>query len=101
MSEDIVFKSKIEENIEIKKPKLYKVILHNDDYTTMDFVVEILVTVFNKPIPEATKIMLDVHKKGKGIVGVYTYDIALTKATLTEAIARERQYPLKVSIEED
>ena len=101
MSDDIVFKSKIEESIEVKKPKLYKVILHNDDYTTMDLVVAILVTVFNKPIPEATKIMLDVHKKGKGIVGVYTYDIALTKATLTESIARERQYPLKVSVEEE
>ena len=66
----------------------------------MDFVIEILVTVFNKPVQEANKIMMDIHKKGKGIVGVYTYDIALTKTTLTEAIARERQYPLKASIEE-
>ncbi len=100
MPEDTVFKNKTELKTKIIKPKLYKVILHNDDYTTMEFVIEILVTVFNKPVPEANKIMLDIHKKGKGIVGVYTYDIALTKTTLTESIARERQYPLKTSIEE-
>jgi ATP-dependent Clp protease adaptor protein ClpS len=100
MPEDTVFKNKTELKTKIIKPKLYKVILHNDDYTTMEFVIEILVTVFNKPVPQANKIMLDIHKKGKGIVGVYTYDIALTKTTLTESIARERQYPLKTSIEE-
>jgi ATP-dependent Clp protease adaptor protein ClpS len=98
--EKTIYKSKTEEKIKLKKPKLYKVILHNDDYTTMEFVVEILITVFNKPVQEANKIMLDIHKKGKGTVGVYTYDIALTKTTLTEAIARERQFPLKTSIEE-
>ena len=100
MPEKTIFKNKTEEKTKLKKPRLYKVILHNDDYTTMDFVIEILVTVFNKPVQEANKIMMDIHKKGKGIVGVYTYDIALTKTTLTEAIARERQYPLKASIEE-
>ena len=100
MPEKTKFKNKTEEKTKLKRPNLYKVILHNDDYTTMDFVVEILVTVFNKPVLEANKIMMDIHKKGKGIVGVYTYDIALTKTTLTEAIARERQYPLKTSIEE-
>ena len=100
MPEKTIYKSKTEEKIKLKKPKLYKVILHNDDYTTMEFVVEILITVFNKPVQEANKIMLDIHKKGKGTVGVYTYDIALTKTTLTEAIARERQFPLKTSIEE-
>lgn len=100
MPEKTIYKNKTEEKTQLKKPNLYKVILHNDDYTTMDFVVEVLVTIFNKPVQEANKIMLDIHRKGKGIVGIYTYDIALTKTTLTEAIARERQYPLKASIEE-
>jgi len=100
MPEDTIFKNKFKEKIDIQRPKLYKVILHNDDYTTMDFVIEILITVFSKPVSEATKIMLDVHKKGKGIVGLFTYDIAQTKTTIVDAMAREKQYPLKTSIEE-
>ena len=100
MPEKTIYKSKTEEKIKLKKPKLYKVILHNDDYTTMDFVIEILTTVFNKPSAEAAKIMLDVHNKGKGIVGVYIYDIALTKTAIVDSIARDRQFPLKTSIEE-
>jgi ATP-dependent Clp protease adaptor protein ClpS len=100
MEGDTVFKNTTKEKIDLKKPKLFKVILHNDDYTTMDFVIEILTSVFNKPITEATKIMLDVHKKGKGIVGLYTYDIATTKTAVVEAIAHERNFPLKATIEE-
>ena len=100
MPEDTVFKSDVKEKIEVKKPNLYKVILHNDDYTTMDFVIEVLVSVFNKPMSDATKIMLDVHKKGRGIVGLYTYDIAVSKTAIVESLAREREYPLKTSIEE-
>ncbi len=85
---------------ELREPKQYRVILHNDDYTTMDFVIEVLVTVFHKPTAEATKIMLDVHKKGKGICGVYTYDIAATKAAQVHQMASMREYPLKCSLEE-
>jgi ATP-dependent Clp protease adaptor protein ClpS len=85
---------------EIRKPKQYRVVLHNDDYTTMDFVVEILVAVFHKPIAEATRIMLDVHKKGKGICGVYTYDIASTKVAQVHQMAIMREFPLKCSLEE-
>jgi ATP-dependent Clp protease adaptor protein ClpS len=101
MPEDTAYKNKFKEKIDLQRPKLYKVILHNDDYTTMDFVIEVLITVFNKPVSEATKIMLDVHKKGKGIVGVFTYDIALTKTAVVESMAREREFPLKASIEEE
>lgn len=98
---DTFFSNKTKEKIKIKRPKLYKVILHNDDYTTMDFVVEVLIAVFHKSPAEATKIMLDVHKKGKGIVGVYPYDIAVTKAREVEELAKEREFPLRVSVEEE
>jgi len=86
--------------IVLEKPKMYKVILHNDHYTTMDFVVEVLVSLFHKPAAEATKIMLDVHKKGQGICGVYTYDIATTRVAQVHHLARKRQFPLKCSLEE-
>ena len=90
----------VKEEQEIREPKLYRVILHNDDYTTMEFVIEILIVVFHKPAAEATRIMLDVHKKGKGICGVYHYDIAATKVTQVHALARQREFPLKCSLEE-
>lgn len=79
---------------------MYKVILHNDHYTTMDFVVEVLISLFHKPAAEATKIMLDVHKKGKGICGIYTYDIAATRVSQVHHLARKREFPLKCSLEE-
>jgi ATP-dependent Clp protease adaptor protein ClpS len=85
---------------EIREPKQYRVILHNDDYTTMDFVIEVLVTIFRKPTPEATKIMLDVHRRGKGICGVYTYDIAATKVARVHQMSKMREFPLKCSLEE-
>ena len=75
-------------------------ILHNDDYTTMDFVIQILISVFHKPAPEATKIMMDVHKKGKGTCGVFSYDIAATRVALVYKMARKHEFPLKCSLEE-
>ena len=90
----------VKDEQEIKEPKLYRVILHNDDYTTMDFVIEILISVFHKPAAEATRIMLDVHKKGKGLCGVYTYDIATTKIDQVHTLARKREFPLKCTLEE-
>jgi len=84
----------------IKLPKMFRVIIHNDHYTTMEFVVEILVSVFHKPAAEATMLMMDVHKKGRGIAGVYTLDIALTKIMQVHSMARQRGYPLKCSYEE-
>jgi len=80
---------------------MYRVLLLNDDYTTMEFVVQILMLVFSKPIEEATRIMLNVHRKGVGICGVYTYDIAETKVDTVHALARENEFPLKCTMEKD
>jgi len=90
----------IEQENEIVEPRMYRVLLHNDDYTTMDFVVEVLMTVFHKPAAEATKIMLDVHKKGQGICGIYSYDIASTKIARVLFMSRQREFPLRCSMEE-
>jgi len=84
---------------DVKPPEEYRVILLNDDFTTMEFVVSVLMTVFHKPVPEATRIMLDVHKKGRGIVGVYTYDIAATKVNQVHTLARQNGFPLKCTME--
>ncbi len=88
----------IRENIE--EPEMYKVVLLNDNYTTMDFVVQIVSVVFHKSVIEANKIMMDVHKKGRGIVGIYTYDIAATKIMQVHQMAKEKQFPLKCIMEE-
>jgi ATP-dependent Clp protease adaptor protein ClpS len=88
-----------EEEKKLKEPDMYKVVLHNDDYTTKEFVVEVLQIVFQKPAIEATKIMMDVHKKGRGVVGVYTWDIAQTKVAQVHRLAKEQEYPLKCTIE--
>ena len=91
---------KLEPDTVLQEPKMYRVILHNDHYTTMDFVIEILMVVFHRPAAEATKIMLDVHKKGAGMCGVYTYDIASTKVAHVHSMAKRREFPLKCSLEE-
>lgn len=82
-----------------REPDDYQVILLNDDFTTMEFVVSILMTVFHKPLPEANRIMLDVHKKGRGIVGIYSYDIAATKVNQVHELARQNGFPLKCVME--
>lgn len=84
----------------LDEPKLYRVVLHNDHYTTMDFVVEVLAKVFHMPTAKAVQVMLDVHKKGVGICGVYTFDIAVTKVSQVHQMARTREFPLKCSYEE-
>ena len=84
---------------EVREPEMYRVVLHNDNYTTMEFVVEVLVRVFRKDIIAATRIMLDVHRKGRGLVGTYTYDIATTKAEQVHQLAREREFPLRCTVE--
>jgi ATP-dependent Clp protease adaptor protein ClpS len=99
MSEKTILEEKAD--LSIKKPKMYKVIIHNDDYTTMEFVIEVIVNVFHKEVSEATKIMFDVHSKGKGIVGIYPFDIAATKVKQVETMARTRSFPLKSSFEEE
>ncbi|MBF0202449.1 MAG: ATP-dependent Clp protease adapter ClpS [Desulfamplus sp.] len=82
-------------------PPMYKVILHNDDYTTMEFVVEILMAVFGKSEEDATIIMMNVHEQGRGICGTYTREIAETKVHTVHVLAREREFPLKSTMEKE
>ena len=84
----------------VQEPSLYRVLLHNDDYTTMEFVIEILVVVFNRSMEDATRIMLNVHRNGIGICGTYPYEIAETKVEIVKVLARESDFPLKCSMEE-
>lgn len=88
------------ERIKVKKPRDYKVVMHNDDFTTMEFVVNILMTIFKKDINTSNKIMMDVHKLGKGIVGIYPYDIATTKVAMALEMAKEEGFPFNITIEE-
>ena len=83
------------------EPPMYKVLLHNDDYTTKAFVVEILIAVFNKSIDEATRLMWQVHHNGVGVCGVYPYELAETKIKLVTQIAQENGFPLKTSMEQE
>lgn len=98
METGVVTKQK--DKVKIKKPKNYKVIMHNDDYTTMEFVIEILVKIFNKSVLDAEKIMLDVHKKGRGVAGIYSYDIAMTKVATAMSMAKSQGFPFKLTTEE-
>ena len=84
-----------------KKPSMYKVLMLNDDYTPMEFVVHILERFFNKNRQEATRIMLHVHQKGVGVCGVYTYEVAETKVTQVMDFARQHQHPLQCTLEKD
>lgn len=81
-------------------PPLYKVLMHNDDYTTMEFVVQVLEGIFRKPPPEATRIMLNIHVKGVGMCGIFPFEIAETKIEQVHALARKEGHPLKCSLEE-
>ena len=84
---------------EVKRPELFKVLLLNDDYTTMDFVVEVLESIFNKAPAEAYRIMMMVHTQGRGLCGVYPYEIAETKVESVVSRARENGFPLKAAME--
>ncbi|PQP35321.1 ATP-dependent Clp protease adapter ClpS [Desulfobacteraceae bacterium SEEP-SAG9] len=85
---------------EVKEPPMYQVLLINDDYTTMEFVVEILMFIFNKSSEESMHIMLKIHREGMGLCGVYTYEVAETKVDTVHALAREKGFPLKCAMEE-
>ena len=84
-----------------KKPSMYKVLMLNDDYTPMEFVVDVLQNIFQKNREEATQIMLHVHQKGVGVCGVYTYEVAETKVTQTVDYARKNQHPLQCTLEKE
>jgi ATP-dependent Clp protease adaptor protein ClpS len=90
-----------ESETKLEKPKLYKVILHNDDFTTMEFVVFILVQVFLRSEIEAFSIMLKVHNEGVGIAGVYSYEVAQMKAEKAMNLSRAHEYPLLCTVEEE
>ncbi|MGB5747300.1 MAG: ATP-dependent Clp protease adapter ClpS [Desulfobacterales bacterium] len=86
---------------DVEEPPMYRVMLLNDDYTTMEFVVEVLVYVFQKSLEEATQIMLNVHRSGVGVCGIYPYEIAETKVNTVENLARENGFPLKCIMERE
>jgi len=86
--------------VEKKEPSLYKVVLLNDDYTTMEFVIRVLESVFQKSPAEAYRIMMNVHVQGRGIAGVYPWEIAETKADTVASLARAAQFPLRAAVEE-
>jgi ATP-dependent Clp protease adaptor protein ClpS len=96
---------KIEEELDsslsLLEPTKYKVLLHNDDYTTMEFVVEILMTIFHKTVAESERLMFAIHKSGKAICGVYTYEIAQTKAYQVKQLAKRNGFPLLATVEEE
>lgn len=89
------------DEVETEEPSFYKVLLLNDDYTPMDFVVYVLKTFFKHDDKSAEKIMLDVHKLGSGVAGVYTFEVAETKALQVNQFAKSNKYPLKCIVEED
>ena len=86
--------------INIREPKRYRVIMHNDDFTSMEFVVEILMDIFHKDAMEAERLMLMVHESGKAAVGSYSYDIAVTKVQAATARAKEEGFPFRLTVEE-
>jgi ATP-dependent Clp protease adaptor protein ClpS len=84
---------------QLQRPQMWRVLLHNDDYTTQDFVVWVLESIFQKPHAEAFAIMLSVHQSGLGVAGVFTHDVAETKVKATERLAEEHEFPLLATIE--
>lgn len=91
----------LKERTKTKKPSMYKVLLLNDDYTPMEFVINVLEKYFSMSNQEATEIMLNVHQHGVGICGIFTYEIAETKVTQVMTVAREKEHPLQCTIEKD
>jgi ATP-dependent Clp protease adaptor protein ClpS len=95
------FDEELEVELEVAQPQMFRVILHNDDYTSMDFVVEVLTGIFHKTSEEAVQIMLQIHEKKRAICGVYSFEIAQTKAEQVKQLAKKNEFPLLATIEED
>lgn len=99
MSNDIEIE--LSDELDLEEPKKYKVFLLNDDYSTMDFVIDVLVKVFRKTVDESSVIMLNIHNNGRELCGVYTHEIAVTKVAQVKTMAREKGFPLKAVMEEE
>lgn len=95
------FEVELSDEIHLEEPKKYKVFLLNDDFSTMDFVIEVLVKIFRKSTDESTAIMLNIHNNGKDVCGIYTHEIASTKVMQVKQLAREKGFPLKAMMEEE
>ena len=91
----------LDSELEVVEPKKYKVILLNDDYSTMDFVIDVLTNIFRKSVDEATQIMLNIHNNGREVCGIYSHEIASTKVAQVKTLAREKGFPLKAIMEEE
>ena len=99
MANEIEIEFELDEDL--KEPLRYRVYLLNDDYSTMDFVIEVLMKIFRKSLEESTKIMLSIHNNGKEMCGIYTHEIAATKVAQVKSMAREKGFPLKALMEEE
>lgn len=99
MANEIEIEFELDEDL--KEPLRYRVYLLNDDYSTMDFVIEVLMKIFRKSLEESTKIMLNIHNNGKEMCGIYTHEIAATKVAQVKSMAREKGFPLKALMEEE
>ena len=95
------FEEEVESYLELDEPKMFKVLLHNDDYTSMDFVVEILTDIFHKTQQQAEQIMFQIHEHEKAICGVYSHEIAQTKVQQVKQRAKQNEFPLLATIEKD
>jgi len=87
------------DRVNIEEPRQYRVIFHNDDFTTMEFVTQVLIQVFNKTTDEAVSLMMKVHRQGQAVVGVYSYDMAMTRSNMAMQQARSQGFPLRVTCE--
>ena len=95
------YEYKLDDELDLEEPKKYKVLLLNDDFSTMEFVIEVLTKIFRKSLSEAETIMLNVHNNGKGLCGIYTKEIAYTKVAQVKTMARKANFPLKAIAQEE
>jgi len=95
------FEEELEFAIELEEPKMFQVILHNDDYTSMDFVINILMKIFHKKEIEAEALMFQIHKQGRAICGIYSFEIAQTKVKQVKELAKQNEFPLLATFEEE
>ncbi len=101
MHQKYEFQNEILEDVKVNEPRLYKVLLLNDDYSSMDFVIQVLMQIFHHSYEKSMDIMIKVHEQGKGLCGVYTYEVAETKVAHVRKMAKEAKFPLRAVMEEE